>query len=303
MRKQNILFVSKIVEYKDNNESKTIIWFLVGSGICAICALMVIICWRQCTSKTNKSMNINDAIGLEYLLDPNDQQNMTLQDPQIMKTNDINDGATQNLWGSPYDDNEIMDDYNKIKTNNPNIENEINTKEIENEIKNIVTPTNDDNNNNNNTKNDKYNPPDLNMNKTKKSDDILLGDSINNSSNNNIGASTNSINLVNDNINEKTKLFSRLSQDLDDATTKSKEIINNNNDKNEDDIDLIIKKTQLTINDANNINDIDISPDIGDNPNINVDVNVNLDENIILSDNDQGYFNYIFCYIICYCHF
>jgi len=53
----------------DNDTTQIIIWFLGVSAVCAIGALLLIICWRKFSGKEE---NENDnAINLEFLLDPN----------------------------------------------------------------------------------------------------------------------------------------------------------------------------------------------------------------------------------------
>jgi len=234
-----------IIDYDKGTDSKTIIWFLVGSGICAICALIVIVCWRQCTSKTN-NVNVNESIGLEYLLDPNDEHNMTLQDAQMVG---LNDGATKNLWKSPpmhINENEIMDDYETMKIVNPNIDNEINTNDIDSEP-NYAPPNND---------NSRKSQELLNDNDNNNNNDINLGDSLNNT------ISLNDIDMGQSPQNN-SRIFNRLSED------NTNDINNNNDDDGE--IEAIIQNAQKALNDA-------------DNDTTNIDNNVDVDELLSQSD-------------------
>merc|ERR1711991_460085 len=85
--------VVPITSPNDNNGDTTqiIIWFLGVSAVCAIGALILITCWRKFSGKDE---NENDnAINLEFLLDPN----ATTNDPNLFTSPmHINDNDNNN---------------------------------------------------------------------------------------------------------------------------------------------------------------------------------------------------------------
>eukprot|EP00490_Sorites_sp_Unknown_P018656 CAMPEP_0114661030 /NCGR_PEP_ID=MMETSP0191-20121206/21498_1 /TAXON_ID=126664 /ORGANISM="Sorites sp." /LENGTH=185 /DNA_ID=CAMNT_0001891961 /DNA_START=1052 /DNA_END=1609 /DNA_ORIENTATION=- len=171
---------------------------------------------------------------------------MTLQDAQMVG---LNDGATKNLWKSPpmhINENEIMDDYETMKIVNPNIDNEINTNDIDSEP-NYAPPNND---------NSRKSQELLNDNDNNNNNDINLGDSLNNT------ISLNDIDMGQSPQNN-SRIFNRLSED------NTNDINNNNDDDGE--IEAIIQNAQKALNDA-------------DNDTTNIDNNVDVDELLSQSD-------------------
>lgn len=92
---------------KDNNTTAIIIWFLGASAVCAIVALILIMCWRRINTKKEE----HESINLDSLLNPNATN---IQDSSLLRSP---------MHIQPYDNQDNDNDNNNKQNSNQNKKN------------------------------------------------------------------------------------------------------------------------------------------------------------------------------------
>lgn len=97
----------------DNDTTNIVVWFLAVSAVCALFALILIMCWKRCSKAQSEIDRENrNSINLEFLLDPNGSLDtaMHIDDRRLSGSN------LERVEEESEEDEEFMEEVKPIKS-------------------------------------------------------------------------------------------------------------------------------------------------------------------------------------------